>query len=310
VLGVGYELIHGLLRGEILGAALLGLLVGKALVWAIALGSGTSGGVLAPLLIIGGAIGAFIGQWLPVGDTGLWTMIGMAAMMGGTMRSPLTGMFFLLELTHDLNALPALLCGTVAALGVTVLLLRRSILTEKLARRGQHIAREYSVDLFEMMRVSEVMDANVPLVPASTPLPRFSARIASGDPLISGRQGTLPAAKTATSSESSLAAISSGVSTGRATTRSPSAKRARPNSSSPIRTKPCTTPWRACCATTSAGCRSSSGPTKKEPLVIWAGPASSPRASVIITKKNSAPGVSTAMAKKADNEPRDRGRTP
>lgn len=191
VLGVGYELIHGLLRGEILGAALLGLLVGKALVWAIALGSGTSGGVLAPLLIIGGAIGALIGQWLPVGDTGLWAMIGMAAMMGGTMRSPLTGMFFLLELTHDLNALPALLCGTVAALGVTVLLLRRSILTEKLARRGQHIAREYSVDLFEMMRVSEVMDANVPLVPASTPLPRFSARIASGDPLISGRQGTL-----------------------------------------------------------------------------------------------------------------------
>jgi H+/Cl- antiporter ClcA len=62
VLGVGYELIHGLLRGEILGAALLGLLVGKAIVWAIALGSGTSGGVLAPLLIIGGGIGALIGQ--------------------------------------------------------------------------------------------------------------------------------------------------------------------------------------------------------------------------------------------------------
>ncbi len=191
VLGVGYELIHGLLRGEILGAALLGLVVGKALVWAIALGSGTSGGVLAPLLIMGGALGAIIGQWLPVGDTGLWAMIGMAAMMGGTMRSPLTGMFFLLELTHDINALPALLCGSVAALAVTVLLLRRSILTEKLARRGQHIAREYSVDLFEMMRVADVMDYDVPLIPANTPLPRFSARIASGDPLVCTRQGTL-----------------------------------------------------------------------------------------------------------------------
>lgn len=145
VLGVGYELIHGLLRGEILGAALLGLVVGKALVWAVALGSGTSGGVLAPLLIIGGSLGALIGKWLPFGGAGLWAMIGMAAMMGGTMRSPLTGMFFLLELTHDLNALPLLLCGSVAALAVTVLLLRRSILTEKLARRGQHIAREYSV---------------------------------------------------------------------------------------------------------------------------------------------------------------------
>jgi chloride channel protein, CIC family len=191
VLGVGYELIHGLLRGEILGAALLGLVIGKALVWAIALGSGTSGGVLAPLLIIGGSLGAVIGHWLPSGDAGLWAMIGMAAMMGGTMRSPLTGMFFLLELTHDVNALPLLLCGSVAALAVTVLLLKRSILTEKLARRGQHIAREYSVDLFEMMRVSEVMDSGVPLIPANTPLPRFSARIASGDPLVCTRQGTL-----------------------------------------------------------------------------------------------------------------------
>ncbi len=191
VLGVGYELIHGLLRGEILGGLLLGLALGKALVWAIALGSGTSGGVLAPLLIIGGSLGGLIAQMLPSGDVGLGAMIGMAAIMGGTMRSPLTGMFFLLELTHDLNALPALLAGSVSALAVTVLLLRRSILTEKLARRGQHIAREYSVDLFEMMRVSEVMDRNVPLIPETTPLPRFSARLASGDPLVCTRQGTL-----------------------------------------------------------------------------------------------------------------------
>lgn len=191
VLGVGYDLIHGLLRGEILGAAVVGLVIMKSLVWSISLGSGTSGGVLAPLLIIGGALGAVIGQWLPVGDVGLWAMIGMAAMMGGTMRSPLTGMFFVLELTYDLNVLPALLCASVAALGVTVLLLRRSILTEKLARRGQHIAREYGVDLFEMMRVGDVMDRDAPLIPAITPLPRFSARIASGDPLVCTRQGTL-----------------------------------------------------------------------------------------------------------------------
>jgi len=190
VLGVGYELIHGLLRGNILGAALLGLLIGKALVWAIALGSGTSGGVLAPLLIIGGSLGGLIGQQLHVGDPGLWAMVSMAAMMGGTMRSPLTGMFFLLELTHDLNALPLLLCGSVAGLAVTVLLLKRSILTEKLARRGQHITREYSVDLFEMMRVADVMDTEIPLIPATTPLRRFSLRIASGDPLFASHQGT------------------------------------------------------------------------------------------------------------------------
>jgi H+/Cl- antiporter ClcA/CBS domain-containing protein len=191
VLGVGYELIHGLLRGEIIGGALLGLVIAKAVVWALSLGSGTSGGVLAPLLIIGGALGALVGQWLPGGDIALWAAVGMAAMMGGTMRSPLTGMLFLLELTHDFHALPALFCGSVAALGVTVLILRRSILTEKLARRGQHIAREYSVDLLDLKRVGEVMDASAATVPASTPLREFSGRIANGDPTIGRHQGTL-----------------------------------------------------------------------------------------------------------------------
>ena len=191
VLGVGYYLIDGLLKGQILGAAVISLLVFKAVVWSISLGSGTSGGVLAPLLIIGGALGAFVGQWLPAGDPGLWAMVAMAGMMGGTMRSPLTGIFFMLELTSDFNALPALLCGSVAALAVTVLLMKRSILTEKLARRGQHIAREYSVDLFELMRVAEVMDRDVPLLDANTTLSQFSARVANNDPVVCSHQGTL-----------------------------------------------------------------------------------------------------------------------
>jgi CBS domain-containing protein len=174
---VGYGTIHSLMLGQILGVAVISLLISKAVVWSVALGSGTSGGVLAPLLIMGGALGALLGQWLPVGDPGLWAMIGMAAMMGGTMRSPLTGMIFSLELTHDLNAMPALLVACVAALGVTVLLMRRSILTEKLARRGQHIAREYSVDLFESMRVGDVMDQNAPLVPVNMSVRELSDRI-------------------------------------------------------------------------------------------------------------------------------------
>ena len=191
VLGVGYDTIHQLLLGQLLGAAVLTLLLAKAVVWAVALGSGTSGGVLAPLLIIGGALGALLGQAVSIGDPGLWAMIGMAAMMSGTMRSPLTGMVFTLELTHDLNVLPALLIGCVAALGTTVLLLRRSILTEKLARRGQHIAREYSVDLFELMRVQDVMDCQVPAVPAHLTVAELSRRIARGDASVVGRHGTL-----------------------------------------------------------------------------------------------------------------------
>jgi CIC family chloride channel protein len=74
VLGVGYGTIHSLLRGELLGSVVLGLMVVKALVWAIALGSGTSGGVLAPLLIIGGSLGTPAGSWIPVGDHGRWAL--------------------------------------------------------------------------------------------------------------------------------------------------------------------------------------------------------------------------------------------
>ncbi len=191
VLGVGYETIHSLMRGEVLVAAAATLLVAKGLVWALALGSGTSGGVLAPLLMLGGALGSLIAQLTGAADPGLWAMVGMAAMMGGTMRSPLTGMLFLLELTHDLNALPALTVGTVAALGVTVLLLRRSILTEKLARRGQHIAREYSVDLFERLRVQDVMDRTPPVAPADISLAELNDRIAAGDSPLAARQATL-----------------------------------------------------------------------------------------------------------------------
>ena len=191
VLGVGYKIIHSLLSGEMVGMTLLGLLAAKALVWSIALCSGTSGGVLAPLLIMGGAMGAFVSHWLPVGDASLWAMVGMAGIMGGTMRSPFTGMIFVLELTHDLNALPALMAGSIAALGVTVLLLRRSILTEKIARRGLHITREYTVDPFNLLRVSEVMDENPPTIPASMTVAELADRIAAGDARLTRRQGTI-----------------------------------------------------------------------------------------------------------------------
>jgi CBS domain-containing protein len=191
VLGVGYDTIHQLLRGELIGSMVIGLLVAKALVWSIALGSGTSGGVLAPLLIMGGALGAFLGKWIPAGDTALWALIGMAAIMGGTMRSPLTAMVFAIELTRDFNLFPGLLIASVAALGVTVLLMKRSILTEKLARRGHHITREYSIDLFELALVRDVMDQEAPCVPANMKISELSDKIANGDPLLNRRQGTL-----------------------------------------------------------------------------------------------------------------------
>jgi H+/Cl- antiporter ClcA/CBS domain-containing protein len=191
VLGVGYDTIHELLRGEIVGPALLGILIAKSLVWSFALGSGTSGGVLAPLLMMGGALGAASARWIPLGDSGMWALIGMAAMMGGTMRSPLTAMIFALELTQDLNLLPGLLVGCVAAHGVTVLLMRRSILTEKVARRGYHIMREYSVDPLTMMRVGEVMDRNAATIPATMRVMELADRIAQHDPEVTRHEGLL-----------------------------------------------------------------------------------------------------------------------
>ena len=191
VLGVGYDTIHTLLKGELVGPLVIGLLIGKALVWSISLGSGTSGGVLAPLLIMGGALGAIEGRFITLGDPGLWAMISMAAMMGGTMRSPLTAMIFTLELTHDLNLLPGLLVSCIAAHALTVLWLRRSILTEKVARRGFHVTREYSVDPLAVLRVGEVMDRNPPTVPAQMKVSELSDLIANGHPDLSHRQGTL-----------------------------------------------------------------------------------------------------------------------
>lgn len=156
-LGVGYDNIRHLLAGDLAFQAVLVLLVVKVLIWSIALGSGTSGGVLAPLLIFGGAMGALATPWLPQADPGFWALLGMAAMMGGTMRAPLTATLFAVELTGNMGALLPVLSACVFAYGVTVLLLKRSILTEKIARRGHHISREYHVDPFELQRVADLM---------------------------------------------------------------------------------------------------------------------------------------------------------
>ncbi|GFN26089.1 chloride channel protein [Achromobacter denitrificans] len=164
-LGVGYDNIRHLLAGDLALQAVLLLLVVKVLIWSIALGSGTSGGVLAPLLIFGGALGALATPLLPSADAGFWALLGMAAMMGGTMRAPLTATLFAVELTGDVGALVPVLAACVFAYGATVLLLKRSILTEKIARRGHHISREYRVDPFDLLRVRDLMTAPVQTLP-------------------------------------------------------------------------------------------------------------------------------------------------
>ncbi len=162
-LGVGYDVIHDLLAGRLPGATLVALLLVKAVIWAIGLGSGTSGGLVAPLLLMGSAVGALGATVFHAADPGLWATIGMAALMGGTMQIPITAIVFALELTGDVAALPALLIACVASEAVTLLVMRRSILTEKLARRGRHLTREYGVNPLRVLQVEDVMEP--PLAP-------------------------------------------------------------------------------------------------------------------------------------------------
>ena len=156
-LGVGYNVIEAELNGSIALNLIVGILVVKTLIWSFSLGSGTSGGVLAPMLMIGGALGGLEAQVFPDVAAGFWPLVGLAGVLGGVMRSPLTGVAFALELTHRYEALLPLLIGATAAYAISVLVLRRSVLTEKVARRGIHLSREYSIDPLEVLFVGDVM---------------------------------------------------------------------------------------------------------------------------------------------------------
>jgi chloride channel protein, CIC family len=160
-LGVGYDSIAAELAGTLAVSTLATLLIVKLVIWSIALGSGTSGGILAPILLMGGALGGLMAPALPGGDPGMWSVLGMAAVLAGVTRSPLTAIVFSLELTHDVDLLlPLLIVATLAHL-ISVLTLPRSILTEKVARRGFHVLREYTVEPLEALFVRDVMSTDV-----------------------------------------------------------------------------------------------------------------------------------------------------
>ena len=160
-LGVGYDTIHAELLGQLGVSALALLFVVKLVIWSGALGSGTSGGILAPILMMGAALGGVMGHVLPGASAGTWALIGLSGALAGVTRSPFTAIIFAFELTHDQNSLLVLLVVATVAHLVSVLILKRSILTEKVARRGFHVMREYAVDPLEATFVREVMDTDV-----------------------------------------------------------------------------------------------------------------------------------------------------
>jgi len=156
-LGVGYDVIGTLLAGRATLALIVGILVVKTLIWSLSLGSGTSGGVLAPVFMIGAALGSLLAYVFPPVAPGFWALMSLAAVVGGVMRSPLTGVVFAMELTHQWDAVMPLVVSSTVAFLLSVLVLKRSVLTEKVVRKGTHLTREYSVDPLEAYLVSEMM---------------------------------------------------------------------------------------------------------------------------------------------------------
>ncbi len=169
VFGVGYDLIGSFLQGDTEARSSLILITLKACAWIIALSSGTSGGILAPLLIIGAGLGSLLSPYFPAPGF-LWPLAAMAALMGGIMRAPFTAILFALEVTYEVHSLPVLLISTIASYAVTVLIMKRSILTEKIARRGLDIRCEFEVDPLERQKADSAMSTSVTTINAKTSL--------------------------------------------------------------------------------------------------------------------------------------------
>jgi len=174
-LGVGYDTIADELAGNLAVTALVSIFVVKLIIWAVALGSGTSGGILAPILMMGAALGGLLGLIFPGKIPGEWALLGMAGALAGVMRSPFTSIIFPIELTHSTDLfLPLLITVTLAHL-ISVLTLKRSILTEKVARRGFHVLREYAVEPLKVLFAEDVMTTDVLTINTGTKMSEVKA---------------------------------------------------------------------------------------------------------------------------------------
>ncbi|WP_220093616.1 chloride channel protein [Flexivirga caeni] len=181
-LGVGYNIIGAELDGTISLGLVVGILIVKTLIWSLSLGSGTSGGILAPMFMIGGALGALEAHIFPSVGPGFWALVALAGVLGGVMRSPFTGVIFALELTGRFDAVLPMLIGASTAFAISALLLKRSVLTEKIARRGYHLTREYDVDPLEIYFVGEVMSRDILTYRSDLPVSRALELISGTEP--------------------------------------------------------------------------------------------------------------------------------
>jgi chloride channel protein, CIC family len=196
VLGVGYDTISDILNANLAWKLLLVVMVAKAVALVISLGSGTSGGLLAPMFMssaaMGGVFAMAVNRIFPAANlsAGAFALVAMGAVFGAASRATFAFIIFAFEITRDYNSVLPLMLVSVIADGIAMWLMpRASIMTEKLARRGLHIHQEYEADVLQQVRVSETMDQDVPKLSAEMKVSELSDLIARRDPEVNRHQG-------------------------------------------------------------------------------------------------------------------------
>jgi CIC family chloride channel protein len=196
VLGVGYDTIGDILNASLAWKLLLVVMLAKAVALVISLGSGTSGGLLAPMFMssaaMGGVFAMAMNRIFPAANlsAGAFALVAMGAVFGSASRATFTFIIFAFEITRDYNSVLPLMLVSVIADGIAMLLMpRASIMTEKLARRGLYIHQEYETDVLQQVMVAETMDKDMPTLPAEMRISELSDRISRHDPEVNRHQG-------------------------------------------------------------------------------------------------------------------------
>ena len=197
VLGVGYDTISDILTARLTLEVLVLVMIFKSLALVISLGSGTSGGLLAPMFMASAAMGSafamIVNHFVPGAHlaAGAFALVAMGAVFGAASRATFTFIIFAFELTRDYNSVLPLMLVSVIADSIAMLMLRSSIMTEKLARRGLRIHQDYEADVLQVVSVGDIMDRDIPVVPETMPLRTLADRIARHDPAVTRHQGLM-----------------------------------------------------------------------------------------------------------------------
>ena len=198
VLGVGYDTIGDILNGSLAWKLLLVVMLAKAAALAVSLGSGTSGGLLAPCFMwsaaMGGIFAMVANHFFPTAhlSTAAFALVAMGAVFGAASRATFTFIIFAFEITRDYNSVLPLMLVSVIADGIALLLMpKSSIMTEKLARRGLHVHQDYEADVLAQTRVGDTMDQEFPTIPLGTKVGALAERIARHDPAVARHEALL-----------------------------------------------------------------------------------------------------------------------